>query len=394
MPAFQSPELTELFATYTASRDSIGAHLSNDATLIRRDDPLLVVTSTDLALYEGGGRPPLIETFRLGGRGFLELAAVSHTGPALATLVRRKDLEIAGLVSTSGSWREDAQRFAAASRRARAANSPELWADRIAVPAFAGRARRIAEMTDYACSLGERGAAELQEHSESFGFPELNARYLDGPDPDLAVPLNRVMIATFFLTGLDLASRLITWCAQREVDWSRLMVVIAGQSGRPTAGVTFESHSVARVIHIASAGALDRDRILLAPHAPEFPPFDGDPAPAAMLEPAYRLLWAGVHETSALGGLMFPAYPGFEDNGSAEQIAVGAQTVHGKPALRAQDDWDALTTRLRVVMEDPRQLLSGAVTDIAAQALLDAHGDPTAVFVPGLDDEPYPPLIT
>jgi hypothetical protein len=41
-------------------------------------------------------------------------------------------------------------------------------------------------------------------------------------------------------------------------------------------------------------------------------------------------------------------------------------------------------------MEDPRQLLSGAVTDYAAQQLIDHGNDPLAVTVPGLDDEPYP----
>ncbi|MFD6698218.1 MULTISPECIES: DUF5624 domain-containing protein [unclassified Microbacterium] len=391
MPAFQSPELTELFTTYTASADSIGAHFGADAARRHRDDPLLVVTSTDLALYEGGGRGPQIETFRLGGRGFRELAAVSHTGPALATLVRQKELDEGE--DGPGSWRDDARRFAAASRRAREANSAELWGDRIAVPAFAGRARRIAAMTDYACRLGERGVEDLLDPAAAFGFAQLGTRYLDGPDPELPVPLNRVMVATFFLTGLDIAHRLLTWCAERNLDWARLMVVIAGRSGRPTAGVTFESHSVARVIHIASSGRLDRERILLAPHAPEFPPFDGDSSAAAALEPAYRTLWAGVKATSELGALMFPGYPGFrEDDLSAVPLDADTVTVSGKPAVRTADDWHALTTRLRVVMEDPRQLLSGAATDLAAHALLDAGGDPSAVFIPGLDDEPYPAL--
>jgi hypothetical protein len=53
-------------------------------------------------------------------------------------------------------------------------------------------------------------------------------------------------------------------------------------------------------------------------------------------------------------------------------------------------DWFALTTRLRVVMEDPRQLLSGAVTDYASSQLVRSANDPAAVTVPGLDAEPYP----
>ena len=45
-----------------------------------------------------------------------------------------------------------------------------------------------------------------------------------------------------------------------------------------------------------------------------------------------------------------------------------------------------------MVLEDPRQLLSGAVTDYASQQLVDNDNDPRRVVVPGLDGEPYPEL--
>ena len=51
-----------------------------------------------------------------------------------------------------------------------------------------------------------------------------------------------------------------------------------------------------------------------------------------------------------------------------------------------------MVTRLRVVLEDPRQLLSGAVTDYASQQLVDHDNRPQDVVVPGLDHEPYPAL--
>jgi hypothetical protein len=62
------------------------------------------------------------------------------------------------------------------------------------------------------------------------------------------------------------------------------------------------------------------------------------------------------------------------------------------PAIGSPDDWYAMTTRLRVVLEDPRQLLSSAVTDYASQQLIAHDNVPAAVTVPGLDGEPYPPL--
>ena len=69
-------------------------------------------------------------------------------------------------------------------------------------------------------------------------------------------------------------------------------------------------------------------------------------------------------------------------------------SVHGKPAVTGPGDWFALVTRLRVVMEDPRQLLSGAVTDYASSELVRHDNDPSAVTVPGLDGEPYPSLTS
>ena len=63
------------------------------------------------------------------------------------------------------------------------------------------------------------------------------------------------------------------------------------------------------------------------------------------------------------------------------------------PAVTGPTDWFALTTRLRVVLEDPRQLLSGAVTDYASRQLVENDNDPRRVTVPGLDGEPYPGLV-
>jgi len=109
------------------------------------------------------------------------------------------------------------------------------------------------------------------------------------------------------------------------------------------------------------------------------------------LEPGYRRLWAGLRATSELAGGMFYGYPRFAVP-AAEQgvIGPGTATVGGKPAVQGPDDWFALVTRLRVVMEDPTQLLSGAVTDYASAELVARGNDPTAVIVPGLDGEPYP----
>jgi hypothetical protein len=382
---YQSPEFVELFAAYTAGPDSIGAHLAEVTMRDSSGDPLLVVTGTDIALYPGDGSAPTVEPYRLSTRGFKELAAVSHLGPALASLARLRDVDPHGL------WRPDAEALLAALKSTRAANSVGLWRDRIAVDAFAGRETAIAAMIDYSCRVAERMLTTALDEPERLTATDVRETLLEGRTNDVA--FNRVMIATFFLTGMDIAHRLISWFDALDLGWERAMVVIAGRAGRPTAGVTEESNSVAGIIRAAARGRLGRDRLYIAPHAPTFPQFDGDVDSVAHLESEYRRLWASLHATSQLGEAMFAGHPRFEPR-TPDQVRIDSTTtrVYEKPDIAAPDDWFAMTTRLRVVMEDPRQLLSGAVTDYAARQLVDHDNDPAAVTVPGLDGELYPPL--
>lgn len=394
---FESAELVDLFTTYTASPDSIGAHLAQATARETERDPLLIVTGTDLALYPGGGAAPVIEPYRLASRGFKELAGISHLGPALATLARLRELAgVAIKPSDDDGWRADAARLLDATKAARAASSVSLWRDQIAVRAFAGREESIAAMVDYSCMLTERFLQRALDDPAYLTMSAVRRDHLAGPAShgDLPVPFSKVMIATFYLTGMDIAHRLITWLDAEGIDWERAMVIFAGQSGRPTAGVTQESHSVAGVIRAVSRGRLATERVFMAPHAPVFPPYDPagkDSGPAQALERGYRRLWAGLRATSDLAGGMFEGYPRFAAL-SAERFTIGPGTasVHAKPAMKGPDDWLALVTRLRVVMEDPTQLLSGAVTDYASSELVAHANDPSAVTVPGLDGEPYP----
>jgi hypothetical protein len=381
MPVFESAELVELFTTYTAGPASIGAHFAETVVGATAGDPLVVATGTDLALFPGDGSAPAVEPYRLSTRGFKELAAVSHLGPALATLARMREIDA-----------PDAERLLDACKAARAGSSAGLWRDDIAVRAFAGRERAIAAMVDYSCRLTERRLEQALDDPSYLTMTAVRRDHLDGPAGDLPVPFNRVMIATFFLTGMDLAHRLIGWFDELDIAWERAMVIIAGRAGRPTAGVTEESNSVAGVVRAASRGRMARDRLFIAPHAPVFETFDGtNLAAVAALEDGYRRLWASLRATSELGAQMFEGYPRFEARAEERAgVGAGSVSVHEKPAVDGPDDWFALTTRLRVVMEDPRQLLSGAVTDYASSQLVRSANDPSAVTVPGLDGEPYP----
>lgn len=264
MPDFQSPEFVALFETYTSNPDSIGSHLSQARTEAAANDPLIVATATDLTLYLGGGAPPSLQSFRLSTRGFKELASVSHLGPAVASLVNMHALD-----QTSDRWRKDADHLLQSTLAARAANSTELWRDKIAGEAYRGRETAIAAMMDYGCALTVRYLKAVLADESKLTADFLRKEYLEaeGDAIGATVPFNAVMIATFFLTGLDIAFRITRWFKEHAINWQRAMVLVCGKQGRPTAGVTWTSNSICQMILAASNHELPLDRMYVAPHA-------------------------------------------------------------------------------------------------------------------------------
>ncbi|GAA3713871.1 hypothetical protein GCM10022224_094340 [Nonomuraea antimicrobica] len=368
-------EFAGLFTAYTADPDSIGRKLSRAVAERSRRDPLIAATATDIALYPGDGRPPTVEGFRISTRGFKELTAISHLGPAVASLVRLRALG-------DESWRESAERLLVETKVARAANSPELWRERIAVEAHRGREHEIADLVDRACAATARYLTAALDDEERLTPETLRREYLDDG-------INSMMVATFFLVSLDISYRVTRWFTEQDLDWERAMVVIAGRQGRPTAGVTWNTSSVATMILAASGGRLPLDRVYVAPHAPTFPsPADGDLTEVIALEEELRTLWCGTRATVELGEVMFDGYPRYVPGGlTLPDVGDPRVTeVSEMPAIRSAGDMRALVTRLRIVLEDPRQLLSSCVTDFAAASLAAAGNDPTQVVVPGLTD--------
>ncbi len=389
MAVYQNPELVALFETYTAGPDSIGAKLVHMATDAGVDDPLIVATGADMAIFPGNGGLPTVQSFRLSTRGFKELAGVSHLGPAAASLVAMHRIDPAGI-----SWRAEAERLMAATERAREVNSVALWRDRIAVEAYRGREPAITAMIDYACALTLRYLRAVLDDESKLTPEFLRREYLEAKGDALgaSVPFNAVMIATFFLAGLDISHRVTRWFKQHEIDWKRAMVLICGKQGRPTSGVTWTSNSVCQMIIAASDRRLPIERMYLAPHAPGFSV--GDPVdPQALLafEPPLRAVWFYTRAISELAPLMFDGYPGYAPGQyEAPVIGPGTTGLAEMPRIMGPDDMLTMTARLRMVIEDPRQLLSGCVTDYAAEQLRLNGNDYASVVVPGLDGYTYP----
>jgi Domain of unknown function (DUF5624) len=190
------------------------------------------------------------------------------------------------------------RRLSGSSSRARAVNAVALWRDLIAVEAFRGREQRISEMYEYACATRLRNLRRALAEDAYLCAESLQRDYLGGPGL-----ISQMMVATFFLVGLDNAYRLLLWFCSQEV-----------------------------------------------------------------------------------GNTMFPRYPRFapEALAAAPDVSDPAVTeVSEMPLVRDADDFRAMITRLRVVLDDPRQLLSGCVTNFVLAQLVEHDNDPTQVTVLG-----------
>ncbi|MEV7283345.1 DUF5624 domain-containing protein [Streptomyces sp. NPDC093252] len=388
----ENAELVELFRAYTnprvPGRDSTGDHLTQAAYDRILDSPLIVATASDLALYPGSGRRPSTQHFRLNVPGFKELAGVSHLAPALASVVRLGELGL------EREWRADAERLLARCVAARDSHSLEFWRDELKAESFAGREEEIAAMMDYGLAVSIRYLRRALDEPGYLSARTLRDDYLIGVgQPELPVPFTKVVIATFSLVGLDSVSTIIRWVTSFDLDWSRTYVMIAGRQGRPTSGITKGTNSMARIIHFAARGALPSAHLLIAPHAPTFltPRTSDDLDEVIRLEDPLRWMLARVVAGIELAPLMYEGWPSYEEAPMfGPDLEPGTRTLSDLPRIPAPDAWDAMYARLRLSLEDPRQLLASGVSDYVAEQLATRpDGD---FVVPGLDNETYPPL--
>jgi hypothetical protein len=380
-PAFRS-----LYDAYTGP-DSIGLHLTRHMVELTRRDPLLVVTGADYVLFPGSGKPPIVEGFRNSTRGFVELTAISHLGPAVAWIFRLRELGCAG-------WKVDAERLVKRTQEVREFNTEAYWTDEVAVAAWKGYESKIVDLVDYSCEVTLAFLAGCLADERRMTFEHLRDAFLDPVrSAQVPVPINDMMVATFALTFLDIGHRIIRWLRACNLDWKTMMVLVSGRAGRPTAGLTWATNSSCHLLWRASQGRLPVDNLHIAAHGPSFSSNDaGDAAKMAELEGQFRDIFLHLQANIDLARGMFEGYPAFQR--SIEEppvIEAGTKTLHAMPKLRSPDDRQTAITRLRFVMEDPTQQLANSVAHFIIDQLCEHDNKPEAVVIPGFTNMAYPP---
>jgi hypothetical protein len=371
MPYQPDPAFAGLFRAFTGQSDSIGGELTRALMDASQGDPLLVSTASDIALFGGNGAPAQVESFRKSTRGFIELTAVSHVPLALAYVARLHAMNPAGT-----AWRVRLESLVEHAARTRAANGEALWRDRVALDAFGGIEAKIAAMVERTLSFSIAYAGAALADPSRLDAEVLRRDYLERRDGPRSASMNDVMFATFCLAYIDIAFRIGNWLREQRIDWRRAMVLVSGQSGRPTAGATWSSNNMCNLVWQASDKTLPAERLLVAPHAPGFSVAElPDAAGLAALEQTYRRLWCHTHASIDVSRSMF--------GGQIGACAFDPEVVSDMPPIRSVDDRDACVARLRRIMEDPTQLLSNCVADYVVEQLR-IHGNrPQRVPVPG-----------
>jgi hypothetical protein len=384
------PEFRTLYSIFTPDADSIGGHLNSLKARLSSDDPLLVTTGSDIIIFPGSGREPLMESFRNSTRGFVELTSISHLGVAVPFIVRMRELG-------DPAWEAHAHRLIDQIVKVRAVNTEVYWRDTVAVTAWAGMETKITDLVDYSCAVTldflTRGLADQSRLT----FDYLRNHYLDPVNSaDVPVPINDMMAGTFGLVFLDIGHRIIGWLRNQDFDWQRLMVVVSGRAGRATAALTWSTNTMCHLLWRASAERLPPDRLYIAPHAPSLVLADlRDAASRAALEAEFRQIWFSIRATVEVGREMFAGYPAFEPAiNSAPVIDASTRSISEMPAVRSPDDRRAVMTRLRFVMEDPAQQLANSVAPYIVDQLCDSDNRPADVIVAGFTNVTYPRRIS
>jgi hypothetical protein len=366
-------DFRKLYDAYTGP-GSTAQHLTKHMVRLTERDPLLVVTGADFVIFPGGGRPPIVESFRHSTRGFVELTAVSQLGYA--------------------NWRDDAKRMIDRSDRVRSVNDTSYWEKEVAVEAYRGYESKIADMVDYTCRVSSRFMRTCLADEGLMTFENLRQNFLDPTDnPAVPIPLNDVMVATFTLTFLDIAHRMIRWLRSQNFDWSNLMVLLSGKSGRPSAGLTWQTNNNCHLLWRASQERISAENVQITPHGPNLALSDlRDPTRVAEIEEQVREVFLQLRANTDLARVMFADYPAFSKSiEESPVIEPTTQSLHAMPRLRSPDDRFTAITRLRFVMEDPTQLLSNSVAHFVIDQLCEHNNRTELVVIPGFSKVSYPP---
>lgn len=311
-------------------------------------------------------------------KGMLELAGISHLGPALASLVMMKE-------NGSDQLTENINLLRTVVVEAAARNKKANWVQ--LNPVFKTYDAAMETLIGEGLDLVSGYLGLIAEEKMPLSYETLRDNVLN---PTSGPAFNDVMIATFALANLADHYQVLKWldCVVENADViPEMVVMVAGSGGRATAGLTLETNSCCNRLEAwaNSKGHSLSNRIFLAPIAPQFTVTSPAPSCSATTatpsaRPSAPLGWPDISakvlnmwwQTKVAVKLSAEMFPGFPPQIPLDQ--------------NPQPPISEFISHLRYALQNPTQELASCTSGFMLHALLKNGTDPNGIWIPGMNN--------
>ena len=362
---------------YPAGRPTLGQMLTQ-AEIARlgpttSGGPLVLVVGSDIYAYDSATGARLgHEQFRADrASGFYEMTAISHIGPAIAYLAQIK-------ADGDPRWKERLAALQAHVSKVRALNlqAEDNWLDRLDQPAWRARKAEIRNMVDYACASTLAYLGALGDGSR-FTVASVNDDFFNATSAAWPIPFRNIMIATFMLEALRVASDVQLRLAQLKLNWPGAMVLVSSRAGtNVSSGLTDGTNWLVAFLRAVSGFTLPNERIKIVPYAALRPSLGQPELGPADLHYYVQQVWGPLYYRQVISDRVFSNIPTI--------YLPDRPALPGDPSVTSAAAIDQFMIRLKHSLRDAREMLSNTVAFWMVQELADKGWDAAKVEVPGL----------
>ncbi|MCC7453322.1 MAG: DUF5624 domain-containing protein [Crocinitomix sp.] len=379
---------TDLFTAYTGpmgkgqGQPGIGTLAANAAaTKAGPDSPLLYAYGANLAWFATNQtlQPTSSETISpILSSGFapgmIELAAVSHLGPAIGSLIR---LQENGTEQDNYEVMNSIEKLLTCSKEAKRMNTADAWTE--INPIFSTYANDLTTMIEAGLGQVNHYLARVSAGQTPLNFETFRTELLN-PSHSKFPSFDSVMIATFALANLANHYQVLTWLDNTITDAAsipKMTVLLSGSAGRATAGLTAKTNpSYLRLMAWAkSKGYSLKSQIYIAPFGPAFSVPSTDKFDWYSLEKTARGIWWQTELAVGLSEPMFKDYP------SEKQL----DGILGESEITEPSMADFMR-RLKYSLGHSTQELASSTSGYILRSLLKNGTQPAGLWIPGLSN--------
>lgn len=310
--------------------------------------------------------------------GMVELAAVSHLGPAIGSLIQMWEI---GTPEDREQVMNSIESLLALTEKAKKLNTASAWCE--LNPALCSYTESLVTLIDGGLLLINQYLVGVIAGTSDLSFDTFRAQVLNPPNLE-SPSFDAVMIATFALANLVNHYQVLCWLDQTITDPTsipNMLVLISGTAGRSTAGLTAQTNPTCQRLNAwaSSKGQSFKDRIYIISGGTTFglSPSTGIWAPTsgtwASLEGMVRTTWWQTYQAVDLSDPMFVDYPA---QTQPDETAPPSET--GNPPL------SYFMGKLKFVLGHPTQELASSTSSFILDALLKNDTNPVGLWIPGL----------